>query len=198
MSESSKEILEYLRVILTLPVLAFIGLAWFIIYFKDQIGKFLLSLEKRPINTPWGSVGEGQSDKIRNEKEGDKPNPKGAEDLPIELESIELSSEKVRAVSSALKALRVEKYLWEYRYLNYFLVRSTQAVLDWLYDYKESPTLSSYNAIWLMIIPKIEERSNILSALKEHSLITTKNDVIEITPKGREYKEWRGPLPPLK
>jgi len=194
MSESQKVILEYLRIMLTLPVLAFVGISWFIIYFRNQIRGFLRSLEKRKIDTPWGSVGEGQSDKIRNGEEKDRPKPKESKDLPEEAKGIKLDPK----VSSIIKSLQAEKYLWEYRYLNYFLVYATQTVLDWLYALKENPTVSLYNAIWARIIPKIEERTAILDALKEHTLITIKSDVIEITPKGREYKEWRGPLPPLK
>ena len=41
------------------------------------------------------------------------------------------------------------------------------------------------------------ERRAIFVALQNHHLIDTTGDLIEITPKGRDYLEWRRPLPPL-
>ena len=47
-------------------------------------------------------------------------------------------------------------------------------------------------------IPKATDRESILLALQNHNLITVLLTMIEITEKGREYLQWRGPpLPPF-
>ncbi len=83
----------------------------------------------------------------------------------------------------------------QYRYLNLFLARGTQHVLDWFAASNPRATASLFNAVWLPIIPNPNERVAILTALQAHHLITIENDLVLVTPKGREYLQWRGPLP---
>ena len=74
------------------------------------------------------------------------------------------------------------------------MARHTQYVLDWLAA-TTHVTASFYNAMWLPLIMNADERLAILTALQAHHLITIRGDLIEVTPKGREYIQWRGPLP---
>ena len=85
--------------------------------------------------------------------------------------------------------------LWEYRYLNYFLARGTQRVLDWLNALGVQTTATMFDSFWLPFIPNAQERQAIITALQAHSLIAMNGQVIEVTPKGKEYLTWRGPLP---
>jgi len=52
-----------------------------------------------------------------------------------------------------------------------------------------------YDTYWTPLIVSAEERDAIMTALQAHHLIQIKEDLIEVTPKGREYISWRGPLP---
>lgn len=139
---------------------------------------------------------------IRRSGEGEEapenkklPTPPSSDDvtLPASLEKAELD-----AVRDLLNAERVRAFLWEYRYLNYFLAQSTQRVLDWFASLKTRTSVQLFDTMWLPFIPSPEERRAILSALQAHLLITIDEDLIAVTPKGTEYIQWRGPLPPPK
>ena len=52
-----------------------------------------------------------------------------------------------------------------------------------------------FDTVWMPAIPSPEERNAIINALQAHYLIQIENGLIEVSPKGREYIEWRGELP---
>jgi hypothetical protein len=83
--------------------------------------------------------------------------------------------------------------LWEYRFLNYFLVPRTQIVLDWLNG--RGPTgVAEYDAWMLPLVPNPVERFAVIDALRNHHLVDiSANHMISVTPKGKEYIQWRGP-----
>ena len=78
-------------------------------------------------------------------------------------------------------------------YLNYFLVPQTQRVLDWLPFLSVRTTISMFDSFWMPIIPEANERKAIINALQSHHLIMLTGELIEVTPKGKEYIKWRGP-----
>jgi hypothetical protein len=90
---------------------------------------------------------------------------------------------------------RTNAYIWEYRYLNYYLVYNTQRVLDWFYDLKEPILYSNFDALNINLISDPKERHAIISALLQHYLIEDKNNLLKITEKGREYVGFRGRMP---
>ena len=55
-----------------------------------------------------------------------------------------------------------------------------------------------YDSFWMPLIPNPIERGAILDALRNHHLILLQGHMIEVTPKGKEYVQWRGPLPQLQ
>ncbi len=83
--------------------------------------------------------------------------------------------------------------LWEYRFLNYFLVARTQILLYWLAN--RQPTMIRTFDSWVMgSVRNPVERTAMLGALLNHHLIDIDDELITVTPKGREYLTWRGPL----
>jgi hypothetical protein len=46
----------------------------------------------------------------------------------------------------------------------------------------------------MVSVPNPVERLAILDALRNHHLIDIVGDIITVTPKGREYIQWRGPV----
>ncbi len=50
-------------------------------------------------------------------------------------------------------------------------------------------------ATWLPLIPSANELGAIINALQAHHLIQVNDGVIQVTPKGKEYQQWRGELP---
>jgi len=94
--------------------------------------------------------------------------------------------------AARIKTERERAYLWEYRYLNYFLVPKTQIVLDWLVS-RQPMGIGTYDTWLMQYVPNAEERLAVLGALQTHHLVDVQDDLITVTPKGREYVRWRGP-----
>ena len=93
-----------------------------------------------------------------------------------------------------IQAQKTTSRIWEYRYFDFYFVRDTQLVLDWLVHNR--PSIDLFHAMWMPAIPKATDRESILLALQNHNLITVLLTMIEITEKGREYLQWRAPLLP--
>jgi hypothetical protein len=89
---------------------------------------------------------------------------------------------------------RASAYIWEYRYLNKFLVLNSQRVLEWFSTFTHPIDAQVFDGYWRTIIPVPNERLAILDALKQHLLIAGDSS-FQVTPKGKEYLEVRGPLP---
>ena len=77
------------------------------------------------------------------------------------------------------------------------LPEASREVLDWLAQLQTRPTEQLFDSVWLPRIPLPHERRVVLDALEQHHLIAVENGLINVTPKGNEYREWRGALPPL-
>lgn len=189
-------ILEYLRVILTFPTMVGILGVLFLCFFKVEIK----SLFSRIASLKWGTAELAapqlppsmERDASQTEK-GKLPNPAPPQ-LPA---GITVPPETLKSLEQFVLAERARAYLWEYRYLNYFLVLGTQRVLDWLASLPAATTVSAFDAVWHPLIPSAEQRRTILSVLESHNLIYFRGELIEVTPKGREYIQWRGPLSSL-
>jgi hypothetical protein len=173
-------ILDYIKAILTPQVIAGTVALTVIFLFKKEIRDLLLRVAT--IKLPGGAeVSAHQS--LRVEK-----------GMTEDVELKPLPDDTNDAVRQAFEAERARAFFWEYRYLNYFLVLSTQRVLDWL-SKQSSVALRGYHNAWIMQIPSVVERNAILEALTVHQLIQLQNELISITPKGREYIGLRGQIP---
>lgn len=184
-------ILEYLKVILSAPVMTSMTVLTFLFMFRLDVKELMARIAK--IKFPGGEFEASQLDKQHGSisEKGAVPIVKdGSSDVVL------LPPTKTGDSSQeVIDALRSEAALWEYRYLNFFFVRNTQAILDWFAVCSTSVTISLFNATWLTFITNPNERNAILDALRTHHLISIENDLVQVTPKGREYLQWRGPLP---
>ena len=192
--EIAKLVLEFFKVFLTAPVLFAIVVMTIFIMFADETRALIDRIAK--IKLPGGGeVSTPQSNKIK--EEDDKPLPQVEEQAITGLPA-DLSPQQNKAVEQIVKSHIANSYLWEYRYLNYFLLRGTQEALDWLVGLPQPTTYAHYDSFWLPLIQSANERQAIITALQMHHLIMhDSSDVISVTAKGLEYQEWRGKLPPL-
>jgi hypothetical protein len=188
-------ILDYIKAILSPQVIAGAVSFTLLALFRDDFKALMLRVAK--IRLPGGTeVSTSQITKTEEAAE-DKPAPKPpAADPPPSLPA-SLNERELDEIKQLLDAERARSYLWEYRYLNYFLVYHTQQVLDWFASLPSQASLSLFDSAWLPLIPGADERRAVINALQAHHLIQLRGDLVEVTPKGREYIGWRGPLPPL-
>ena len=191
-------VLEYLKLFLSSQIVAGVIVAVFLWSFRPELRNLLNRIAK--IKFPGGA--EVFTSQIARSNEdlpalGEKPTPLSAESseassLPSKLT---VSPEQLQTLEEAFAAERARAFLWEYRYLNYFLARSSHRVLDWLAGLSVRTTIGTFDAFWLPVFPLAQERHAIVTALQAHYLIVLAGELIEVTPKGHEYLQWRGPLP---
>lgn len=188
-------VLDYLKVLLSTQVVAGIVCFTFLCMFREDIKALLLRIAK--IKFPGGTEVSTPQTAKQEEKtaEPDKLPTPPKEDVKL---PVTLQPEEMKKVAELFQAERARAYLWEYRYLNYFLAYGTQKVLDWLASLPSRTSCDLFDTFWLPYIPSAEERTAIITALQAHHLIQIQDNLIEVTPKGREYIQWRGPLPEKK
>ena len=169
-------------------VLAFVRL------FRNQIAGLIDRVFS--IKFPGGELLASQREKAREEatvRATPGPVPASSVELP---QGITLAPSQAEQVMQLLQSERANAALWEYRFLNYFLVRSTQAVLDWFATLPQPLSVNLVDSYLQPFIPSAGERSAILAALENHHLISRTGVLLAITAKGRDYIQWRGPLLP--
>lgn len=190
-------LLEYLKVLLQWPPMAALITGVLLLTYRHQI-RALLSGATR-IRLPGGSevtiTQAARTELALSSPAPSAPLPGGTE--PPLPEGLHLSTEQAKGLENILRAHRAESFLWEYRYLNYFLVRHTQDALDWIAGVPQPTTFRAFEAFWMDRIPDPSERLAVLSALEKHHLIQRSVELLQVTDKGREYLKWRGPLPEL-
>ncbi len=191
-------VLQYLKVVLSPQVITGVVTIVFALLFKSDIRALIGRIAK--IRFPGGGeVSVSQNERTSIEASGDESIPPTPPDEKITLpQGLNLSPAQVTLFEQAFQAERAKAYLWEYRYLNYYLVIQTQRVLDWLASLKTRTSVSFFDTLWMPIIPDAQERQAIIRALESHHLIQLSGEMIDVTPKGREYIQWRGPLPDWK
>jgi hypothetical protein len=192
--EIAKLVLEFARVLLAWPVITLIFGVVFLRLFKPQIGSALARILS--VRLPGGgellmseqqasvNVLTASTDASAGAAPGQPTIPPAptAPQLPAGGDNVEqrVQTERQRA------------QLWEYRFLNLYLVPRTQVVLDWLAS-QPPMGLHTYEA-WLMgSVPSPTERLAVLDALLNHHLVEMRDNLITVTHKGREYMQWRGP-----
>lgn len=187
-------LLEYLKVLLSPQMVVGAVLIFLFTLFRGEIR----SLLSRIASIRWGQA-EISAPQLPPE-DGGVPIKSATENLPVtpppELpEGVNVSPEDAERFRQAMLAERTRAHFWEYRYLNHFFVIGTQRVLDWLISLPNATTFTAYDALWQPFIATAEQRRIIIQVLEEHNLIVMHGDLIQVTPKGHEYVQWRGPLP---
>lgn len=192
--EIAKLILDYLKVFLSSSVIIGAVAVTFLCFFKDDIKTLIQRIVK--IRFPGGS--ELSTSQLK--KTSEAPPAKEEPPTPVEAPPLpqSLGPKDLETIRQLLEAEHARAALWEYRYLNFFLARRTQEFLDWLANLPVSTTVMFADAFWMPSVPDVNERKAVLNALMTHHLVQLKGKLIEVTPKGKEYIKWRGPLLPVK
>lgn len=194
LSEVVSVVLEYLKVLLSAPVVAGTIAIVCLGLFRGEIRSLIARVGR--IRFPGGEVFASQQERTQADlapREDPPAVPQGQQpQLPA---TITLTPQQAQQIGHLLQSERANAFLWEYRYLNLFLARSTQLVLDWLGTLQQPISVNLVDSHLQAFIVDAQERVAILTALQTHHLILIANNLVQVTPKGREYLQWRGPLP---
>jgi hypothetical protein len=183
-------ILEYLKVILGTPVLIAATTLTFLRMFRSDVKALMARIAK--VKFPGGEIEASQLQKLHEQPPINIKVPELTATQSNQVSEQPVAADGNSATSDTLTAVRSMALLWEFRYLNLFLARGTQIVLNW-FARDPRATVALFHAIWLPQIPNSEEREAILIALHSNQLISIDNDLVTVTQKGRDYLEWRGP-----
>lgn len=184
-------ILEYLKVILSAPVLIAAITLTFLVMFRLDVRALMARIAK--VKFPGGEIEASQLQKLHEQPPINSKVPELTTTQGNQVSEQPVAPDGDSSTSDTLTAVRSMALLWEFRYLNLFFARGTQLVLDWFAGLDPRATVALFHAIWLPKIPNSEERNAILRALESNQLISIDKGLVTVTPKGRDYLEWRGP-----
>lgn len=174
--EIARIVLEFVRAVLSPQVIAGAVAAALLVLFKQDLRKLLARMVMLKIGR--AQVSLSQAEISRREPDLPRPAPAAAPEVP--------EHPTREQVLNTLAVYERMARMWEFRYLNHFLVPDTQWVLDWCAATSEA----SVQTLGLVYEPA----DAVLGALLKHGLIEQAGDAIHATDKGREYIKFRGPI----
>jgi hypothetical protein len=190
--------LEYLKVIISWPVIAFILAVIMFHLFHKEIANWLRYLV----------IKKGETEISSNQ-----PSPNTSEKAKALLPDVKIPSIEVLAtaetklsdtsliaigkvesgksveVTNEIEELKKLVRYYEYSYLNLFYVEHTKRVLIWLKD-SGTVAIGTYHTAWSKYIPDARERGIILDVLTTQNLIYVQNGQMTLTEKGSDFITW--------
>ncbi|KVX81204.1 hypothetical protein [Burkholderia ubonensis] len=184
-----KLILEYLKVVLSWPVVVGLGATVGTLWFRTELRALINRIAS--LEFPGGKLVTQQAKIEEESATGEAAQPVPVDDAaPPALQGLRLSDEDQATLRAVFASERAAARMWEYHYLNYFFAPSTQHVLNWLIGLGQATTIDAYEAFWMNRIPSAIERQAILHALQKHLCIQVDGPVINVSDKGNEYGAW--------
>lgn len=182
-------VLDYIRVILSWPVVVGVGGIVAAIYFRLELKGLInrissVKIMGQEVALQQAKIAEesGTETSVRATLNNDAQAP--------DFGTLRLSPEQQQAIREAFQSEQAAARVWEYRFMNYFFAPATQAVLTWLVGLDTGTTLNAYAAFWTLQVPLPQERQAILDALQMHNCIAIDGQLLTVTEKGREYANW--------
>lgn len=197
----AKEILEYLKVIFSWPIIVFTLSMIFMFKFSKEIHDFLLNtthFKAGPVEMTKQSEEEPPSEKIEGNLENDN-NVQFTQDqiTALDNEFTRLSSETdqqkqtIEQKDEFIRYLIARLELTEFAYLNLFFVPNTKMVLHWLRSVGQT-TKELFNISFQPSIPSEVERETIFSVLLGNEMIIEQNSQFQLTEKANKFLDYLG------
>jgi len=195
-------ILEYLRIILSWPLLIFILLIIFLFKFANSIKVFLENLRLLKAGPFEFSQQQEPPEEIEKKIE-DKLEESGITLTKEQLKQIEetletLSREKENKESQIFKQQEVIRYwaeraeLYEFLYLNLYLVYNSKLALRWFINPSTKDNFIYSFPLPPQIVNQITEKEAIFNALLSNGLIEQDGLVFKISEKGKRFLKFLG------
>ncbi len=190
--------LEYLKLFLAWPPITLASVIFVSLLFKKPLSQWLSNLKIKYGGAEVSSLFQQRSEPVETKTPTTETAQNAALTRADEKQadaSIELPKEN-EALKELVQQYRAGAYIWEYRYLNLFLVYNSKRVLTWLVDYGKAISIEVAAGIWSNQLPT-DQRDIIVEVLRSHSLIIVdiKQGTLEATPKGKEFVDFIGRVP---
>ena len=141
------------------------------------------------IKFPGGELSTTSQVIDHTEKTGpDEPPPP---DLP---EGLTLSLDQQKLVTDFIQAQKTTSRIWEYRYFDFYFVRDTQLVLDWLVHNR--PSIDLFHAMWMPAIPKATDLTSVIFFQLAENLVPEGLNGVVVAGLGRVSSELAVQEPP--
>lgn len=184
-------VLEYLKVLITWPLLGTLGLLIVALMFRHQLREFIDRLQH--IRTPGGFEAETQQTPVPALTT--EETPAASEELQGKLSTLQSElahneSEKQHIVQMAIAAITKAEELarhWEFSYLDLFLVQHTKQVFAFLAGSPSSVEADRLAQLAAMMSLPPAEFGAITNALKTTELISEADNRYMVTEKGKAF-----------
>jgi len=150
--EIAKLVLEYLKIIFAPQLIVGAITVFCVVVFREDIKALIRRIAK--IKLPGGGEFVTQEDKLKEESSKQNVPPPSIDTNADKIEITKMDAQKIMEIVDGEKA---NARLWEYKYLNHFLILGTQRVFDWLISSQRRPTINVYDNFWMPIIPGAKE-----------------------------------------
>jgi len=195
-------ILEYLRVILSWPLLTFILLIIFLFKFANSIKVFLENLRSLKAG-PFEFIQQQKPPEEINKKIEDKLEESGITLTKKQLKQIEetfetLSREKQNKEFQISKQEEVIRYLaeraelYEFLYLNLYLVYNSKIALFWFVNSSTKDNFIYSFPLPPQIVNQTAEKEAIFTVLLSNGLIEQDEFLFKISEKGKRFLKFLG------
>lgn len=188
-------VLNYLKVFLSAPVIAGAVVLTFFWLFRRETSGVIGRIFR--VRFPGGELLASQHERAELDPSVAGRTPTLSQVQEIQVPSgVPLSPTQAQELRQLIQSEHSNALLWEYRFLNLYLVRATQLLLGWLATFEQPVSVHFVDSSVQTHIGNPEERGAMLAALANHHLITVTSERVQVTHKGRDYLQWRGPLLP--
>jgi hypothetical protein len=199
--EIAKIILEYFKVLLAWPVMAFIISMVFLFRFTDSIKHFI---EKHYLRKFGSAEFESQNrdtliqEKLTTNTNGEIISLEQMKSFESELEklrsNISTKHEEIQQKDGLIDFLIYRAEYFEFSYLNLFYVLNTKNVLLWFFSVRQA-TKDFFSLTYQSVIQSPFEREAIFNALLNYEMIKPQdNGMVCITDKGIRFLKYIGYL----
>jgi hypothetical protein len=186
--EIAKLVLEFVRLLCSAPFMLFVTVCFLSCKFYGQIKELL----HRIASIRFGGTELTLKQIQAKESENNTPIPKATSPNGVLSGLPETDNQQIYDI---IKSESEKALLWEFRYLNYFLVPRTQNILIWLASLPNPISIADALHYSLALVSDESEVDAMRKALEAHQLIKIDDKAVYVTEKGRTYLQWRGPFP---
>ena len=146
-------VLEFLKLIFAWPLCTVSIVVFLSLFFREPITNWLTRLKIEYGGATLSSQQPTESDSTQRLPSSSTPKADPGDEFTKGLEKMDADQLKRQVIQ-----WRANTYVWEYQYLNRFLVYNSRRVLGWLYDLNQPVNIEYADSFWRPQISARNER----------------------------------------